>query len=330
MITVLVCLTSKQLFRMKTKSLVAITLLSVSSAISLHAQEDRPDRLAVAVQVPSEISIDGDLSEWDRSNPLNLTDEEQVNSMGLWNNPDDFSALAYLMWDEEKLYLASEVRDDLPFRYLETPDIDGVDALSLYINTDAEADPGRKIFASTDFRVLFAIDNQRFPTAVDRDAVLLKSGFQSLGMEGDRNVLIGYEVAVKTTDNGYMLELSLPFSALANERIPVLKPEAGMQLGFNLQFMDLDEATEDEVDSIGDRVSFITLFPGNPAKNPADWGFLEFSQQVNLQIVQEFAKEGIKFAFPTSTTYLEQDDRHALQVNIAGDTRATDQTEAVY
>jgi hypothetical protein len=45
---------------------------------------------------------------------------------------------------------------------------------------------------------------------------------------------------------------------------------------------------------------------------------MKFSQWVNLQIAREFQKEGIKFAFPTSTTYLNQDDNQPLYVNIAG------------
>jgi hypothetical protein len=39
---------------------------------------------------------------------------------------------------------------------------------------------------------------------------------------------------------------------------------------------------------------------------------MKFSQWVNLQIAREFKKEGIKFAFPTSTTYLSQVDSQPL------------------
>ncbi len=53
--------------------------------------------------------------------------------------------------------------------------------------------------------------------------------------------------------------------------------------------------------------------------HPADyWGYMQFSQQVNLAIAREFHKEGIKFAFPTSTTYLSQDDGRPLVVNLDG------------
>jgi MscS family membrane protein len=51
--------------------------------------------------------------------------------------------------------------------------------------------------------------------------------------------------------------------------------------------------------------------------HPADyWGYMQFSQWVNLQIAKEFHQEGIKFAFPTSTTYLSQEDGQPLYVNL--------------
>lgn len=63
--------------------------------------------------------------------------------------------------------------------------------------------------------------------------------------------------------------------------------------------------------------------------HPADyWAFLEFSQEMNLQIMKEFTKEGIKFAFPTSTTYLTQDHGDHLHVSIAGGSPPAGQIEA--
>jgi len=51
--------------------------------------------------------------------------------------------------------------------------------------------------------------------------------------------------------------------------------------------------------------------------HPADyWDFQAFNQKVNMKIMQEFEKEGIKFAFPTTTTYLAQDDGKPLQISI--------------
>jgi len=52
--------------------------------------------------------------------------------------------------------------------------------------------------------------------------------------------------------------------------------------------------------------------------HPGDhWEYLEWSEQVNLEIMRRFEAEGIEFAFPTTTTYLAQDDRRALTIRTA-------------
>jgi MscS family membrane protein len=51
--------------------------------------------------------------------------------------------------------------------------------------------------------------------------------------------------------------------------------------------------------------------------HPADyWGYMAFSEKINLQIMKAFTAEGIEFAFPTSTTYLAQDDKRKITLTI--------------
>jgi MscS family membrane protein len=52
---------------------------------------------------------------------------------------------------------------------------------------------------------------------------------------------------------------------------------------------------------------------------PNYWDFLDFSERVNLKIMRAFEAEGIEFAFPTTTTYLAQDDRRPLNITIASE-----------
>ena len=63
-----------------------------------------------------------------------------------------------------------------------------------------------------------------------------------------------------------------------------------------------------------DSLNLLVLYWYHP---PDYWNFLAFSQRVNLQIMREFKKEGIQFAFPTSTTYLTQDDDQPLHISLA-------------
>ncbi len=54
---------------------------------------------------------------------------------------------------------------------------------------------------------------------------------------------------------------------------------------------------------------------------PDYWGFMAFSETVNLKIMRAFEAEGIEFAFPTTTTYLAQDQRRPLHINFSGNTQ---------
>lgn len=58
-----------------------------------------------------------------------------------------------------------------------------------------------------------------------------------------------------------------------------------------------------------DSLNISIMYWYHPAKF---WKFRAFNQKVNLKIMQEFRKEGIKFAYPTTTTYLAQEDDQPL------------------
>lgn len=54
---------------------------------------------------------------------------------------------------------------------------------------------------------------------------------------------------------------------------------------------------------------------------PDYWNYMDFSEGVNIKIMRAFEAEGIEFAFPTTTTYLAQDDRRPLSISISGGVR---------
>ncbi len=56
--------------------------------------------------------------------------------------------------------------------------------------------------------------------------------------------------------------------------------------------------------------------------HPPDWAaYMAFSERVNLQIMRAFEKEGIEFAFPTTTNYLAHDGRRPLHIRISGESQ---------
>jgi len=51
---------------------------------------------------------------------------------------------------------------------------------------------------------------------------------------------------------------------------------------------------------------------------PDYWEFKAFCEKVNLKIMRAFEAEGIEFAFPTTTTYLAQDNKRPLHIDLSG------------
>lgn len=54
---------------------------------------------------------------------------------------------------------------------------------------------------------------------------------------------------------------------------------------------------------------------------PNYWDYLAFTERVNLRIMRAFEAEGIEFAFPTTTTYLAQDERRPVHITLTSDSR---------
>ncbi|MBI9108256.1 MAG: mechanosensitive ion channel [Spirochaetales bacterium] len=62
-----------------------------------------------------------------------------------------------------------------------------------------------------------------------------------------------------------------------------------------------------------DSLNILVLYWYSP---PDYWEFMRFTEEVNLKIMKMFDAEGIEFAFPTYTTYLEQEDGKSIKLNI--------------
>ena len=64
-------------------------------------------------------------------------------------------------------------------------------------------------------------------------------------------------------------------------------------------------------DMLADSLNIVVFYWYHPGEY---WGFLEHSNWVNLQIIEQFNKEGIDFAFPTQTLHLAGDEKRPLTV----------------
>ena len=78
------------------------------------------DNNIIAHRAPGDVTIDGNLGEWNTESAAVMNTAEQVvRDVGQWTDESDLSVQAYLMWDEENLYLGATILDDTPFMYRE-------------------------------------------------------------------------------------------------------------------------------------------------------------------------------------------------------------------
>lgn len=253
----------------KKECILVVTALAVS-VIGLGQSVE-----AIAWRAPDKVVIDGSLEEWDKSSPIELLQPSQL-IMGdyLWGGSYDLSGIFYIMWDDENLYIAAEIQDDVPFTARPGFKPDEADSIGLYLSTNPNANPKRTQYEPTDFRIILMTDGYEFYTAIDRDMVKNPMGIETAGMYGDEQVIEGYEAAVTPTRRGYVFEAKIPFAALSNESLPRFVPQDGLRISFNVELNDIDMPCP----GIGAKT---LAWVGSAAMrtNPSEWGILIFKSK---------------------------------------------------
>lgn len=225
---------------MKTLTRIVALCLAAMLLAACAFAEEAPR--ATAYKAASPIAVDGKLDEWKLDSPIVIDQEAQViRDVSFWQGATDCSLKAYVMWDEENLYLAADVTEDSPFGAIEMLPLDGEDNLKLYLSTDPAADPARTEYASNDFLLYLIMDNQYWDTAFDRSMVPKDNRlrFASKGMDGGESVLEGYECKATATTTGFLFEAVIPWRNFSNAKIPVYAPKAGDEVKFNLAVTDI-------------------------------------------------------------------------------------------
>jgi endo-1,4-beta-xylanase len=157
--------------------------------------------------------IDGDLQEWtEPSMSLDTGSAQRVDSPEAIDSPADSSALIWARWDDDFIYLAFDVRDDV-------------------IKTDS-----RNLWKDDSIEI--GVDGE------DDDEAWSSSGgdhqftIRSDGQAADRTLAIGakdVKWAVKANEHGYQAEIAIPLSALGVDRLT-----AGQQIGIDFAINDDD------------------------------------------------------------------------------------------
>lgn len=217
-------------------------ILAVALCLTLKGLAAASAAVTTAYKANVPIVVDGKLDEWKLDAPIIIEDAGQViRDADFWQGPTDLSCQAYVMWDENNLYLAADITEDTPFGVIDMLPLEQVDNLKLYISTDPAADPERTAYGTNDFVLYLVMDNQYWDTAFDRSMVdrEVRQRFNTRGIDGGENVLEGYECAVQRTTTGFIYEAIIPWANFSNSNIPVYVPQAGDEIKFNLAITDI-------------------------------------------------------------------------------------------
>jgi hypothetical protein len=131
----------------------------------------------------------------------------------------------------------------------------------------------------------------------------------------DMRNLPGWMAYIEASELARQLKIFLDRTLWVDLELVSTNPEGNRQDGLHTKRESIGRIkVEDQT------IDIIMLYWYHP---PAYWDFLAFNQRVNTRVMREFEKEGIKFALPSTTTYLTQDDGQPLHLGIAGDSHLT-------
>jgi len=196
-------------------------LLSLSLAIAappaVHPATGEPLVIECLWGTPD--AIDGDLSDWNLAamTPAVLDAAAQVHTgQTSWSDPEDCSGVFYLLWDDEKIYMAVVVKDDKLSMNKTNGDIWNADCIEIF-------------FATTN--------------AVSEHDEHYQYGFNAneqtwnwCNMDSDGQSAIDYlQVASTRTADGYICEASIDYRQMAS-----LDFSVGNAIGFHPVIDDTD------------------------------------------------------------------------------------------
>jgi hypothetical protein len=271
---------------LKRLSAMALTLVLALTGSTALAYSDKKLEAPKA----KEVTIDGDLSEWDLTRSLRIAEQSQIiDQIEHWDGEEDCAMDVSMMWDEENVYFAVTIYDKDPFVYREGFPLDELDAIIFFLSTNPDADPDRTAYEATDWRIVTSVEDYYgdWFNFVDRDMIADPKGYETKGEYGDELVFEDgdYEAAFQKTATGATYEIKLPLHYLANDEIPQLTPAAGMTVGFDFSILDVDlpcpgihslrMQSSANLETTGDRKPAMY----NVDENPSLWGTVTFVEE---------------------------------------------------
>lgn len=193
------------------------------------------DYAAEAHRAEEAPTIDGNLNDWVKNCPIPLIGSNQITNQAenyIWS-PDNLSAIGYLMWDQENLFVAFRVRDDVHYttgsgQLVAEEFIEG-DSLILGIDpTHRGPDADTNAFA-------YYISSETPGGGSGMHTILrppqYSGGRQTGHLFRDSSV---YEMAVTYSEDFCIYELRIPLTEIG------VQGDIGTKIGLSIQLNDND------------------------------------------------------------------------------------------
>lgn len=235
-------------------------------------------RYYIFVDKVGEVTVDGKITEgeWDKATKLVL-DEESVVDIKDWAGAEDLSAVAYVSYDNDSLYLAAEVTDDVfkPTKHRVWLDGDSIQ-VDFYVDETGHFDPGAYESVYTEAGISY------FENVAGVHRFKSQTGKLGRDMVGDALVAVTQE-GNKTT-----YEVVVKWADLFGEEFT---PKADSAVGFAF--------VVNEKDGNGPEgwLKFASGTGGNDKRNPNKFAQMYFVGSEKEEIVDDgsFVEGGIRY-----------------------------------
>ncbi len=252
-----------------------------------------------------DLKIDGDLSEWELSVPYTVSGKDNVvYGQGSWDGDSDLSFHTYSMWDEDNLYFAFTVTDNVLWQESRGSKMWQGDHIELWLDVDLGEDFLEAVNSNDDFQFGLSPGNLADASA---ETCIWTPSIEKAPAKA--------EIGAKRIPQGYTLEVRLPRTLLYNpESVPMSicdiqpistgrsgrkvryvqrkdmpVPEAfseGYRLGISIEASDTDDVNVQQKALMSTTLDRIW---GDPTK----FGYLEFRGELTSEVIARYAGVGL-------------------------------------
>jgi hypothetical protein len=232
------------------KKVIALTALAILIAMPLAAAVQNVV-VPYMLKAPAPIKVDGYLDEWSFSFPIEFNQAVMRpwmrfgSSLGLPDDDEDCSGVIYQMYDDNNFYFAAKIRDDAPGHFSDAAW--AADAIEFYFaNWDVGKDkllPAEETLGAFDDAATgkYSLQlNIKFSVALDSVEV---NGYGGPGGTTGDGVIEGLKTKYRLTDDGYILEGTIPLSKLTSKKTGnTFSFPAGGRIPASWSLYDIDES----------------------------------------------------------------------------------------